>query len=159
MDIEKGIHSMSRFHGIASLLLILIATATGFIVISSTSPSLAGIYAAITLLSSGCIIYSYCLKCTCRETACGHVLPGKLTAFFPDRKSGAYTPLDFIATGVAIILIISFPQYWLWKYKPLFAVFWILIVVALADILLCVCRRCQNENCPLSSGGNLRDEC
>ena len=150
---------MPRFHGVFSLLLIFISVAAGFIAVSSTSALLAGIYAIIALLSSMGIVYFYCSKCACSEYACGHVLPGKLVQFFPERKSKNYSGSDFFATGTAIALIIGFPQYWLWKYTPLFAVFWVLMIIALAEILLCVCNHCENSLCLIRKNASAGDQC
>lgn len=138
---------MNRFHGMCSLILIAISIAIGVIAIWFVSIVPAMIYMALTIAAFGCVLYFYCLKCTCRLDSCGHVLPGKLTTLFPPRPPGKYSAFDMAATSVAMVVIVLFPQYWLWKYKPLFFIFWTLLVIGVIDILFYVCKDCDNELC------------
>ena len=140
---------MNRFHGVFSLILMCISVAIGIAAISFTSMAHALIYIAITIASFGCVLHFYCLKCPSRLDSCGHVLPGKLTALLPSRESEKYSALDILATVIAVGLIILFPQYWLWKHKLLFFVFWLILVIAFLEILLFVCKECNNKNCPI----------
>jgi len=140
---------MNRFHGIVSLILICISIGIGGVAIFYSSLFQAVIYGVITLIAFGCIVYFYCKKCPCRDDSCGHVLPGRLTALFPKRTSDKYSPLDFAATFIAMAIIVLFPQYWLWKHKLLFGVFWIFLIIGLLDILFFVCKECKNEYCPM----------
>jgi hypothetical protein len=51
-------------------------------------------------------------------------------------------------TFISLLLIIFFPQFWLWKIKYLFILFWILLSISGAMILLFVCNKCDNKKCP-----------
>jgi len=140
---------MNKIHGILSFILVFIAILIGIVAISFTSILHVIIYAGVLLIAFGCVIYFYCGKCTCKSDSCGHVLPGKLTKFFPDRPSDGYSPLDFFITYVAMALIVLYPQYWLWKHKLLFFLFWILTIISLVDIFMHVCKDCKNKHCPM----------
>jgi hypothetical protein len=132
-----------------SLMLMCISVIIGIIAISFTNKLLTVIYVAITIVSFGGVLYFYCLKCPSKDNCCGHVLPGKLAVLFPKRKSEKYSSFDILATLIALALIIVFPQYWLWKYKILFFVFWLIFAIATLEILLFVCKECKNEKCPM----------
>jgi hypothetical protein len=140
---------MNKIHGVLSIILFFISIVIGLIAISFTSITHVIIYAGILPVAFGCVIYFYCGKCTCRSDFCGHIIPGKLTKLFPDRPPGAYSTLDFFITSVAMALITLYPQYWLWKFKLLFLICWILVIVGLVDIFLFVCKECKNEHCPM----------
>ena len=86
---------MNKIHGILSFILVFISIVIGMIAISFSSILHVIIYAGVLLIAFGCVIYFYCGKCTCRSASCGHVLPGKLTKFIPNRPSGGYSALDF----------------------------------------------------------------
>ncbi len=150
---------MNLFHGVFSLVLIVISIVIGIVAISFTSVVQALIYIAITIFAFGCVVYFYCLKCPCRLDSCGHVLPGKLTSLFPKRPSDTYLALDILATVIALAIIIFFPQYWLWKYKILFLVFWLLLLIGTAEILLFVCKECKNAKCPVNPKSKRINEC
>ena len=137
-----------KFHGVVSLLLIFAAVIIALIYMLTLAGNLGLVYLAIIIVANPIVLYSYCAKCLCREEACSHVVPGMLTRFLPTRKQGPYTWGDYVWTGVPLIVLLGFPQVWLWQNKTLFVVFWILLVVGLIEILFLVCPRCQNENCP-----------
>jgi len=145
---------MNKIHGILSFILVFISIVIGMAAISFTSLVHVFIYAGVLFIAFGCVIYFYCGKCTCRLDSCGHVLPGKLTKLFPDRPSDGYSPIDFFITSIAMALIVLYPQYWLWKHKLLFFVFWILLVISVIDILLFVCKECENKKCPICPNFN-----
>ena len=137
-----------KFHGVVSLLLIFAAVIVALIYMLSLAINLGLVYLAIIVTANPIDLYASCAKCLCREDACSHVLPGKLTRLLPARKQGPYTNGDYFWTGVSLIALLGFPQVWLWQNKTLFFVFWILLVVGLIEILFLVCPRCRNENCP-----------
>ncbi len=137
------------FHGVFSLILLAIAVMVGFISILGESISMGLLYAGIMLIAPMILIYSFCSKCACRLDGCGHVLPGKLTQILPGREQGPYTFWDLFWTIVPIAALFVFPQFWLWKNKILFIIFWSLCLMGLVEILLFVCRSCMNEKCPV----------
>lgn len=142
-----------QIHGILSLVVITAAVITAFLGIVQSSLFWAVLYLAGILLSSLIIVYSFCTKCPCRDTSCGHVIPGKLTRFFPRRREGPYTLADMVGVVVPVVFIVVFPQYWLLSnigYFILFVVFWILAAV---DIQFFVCRVCTNTYCPFFQNG------
>ncbi len=137
-----------RFHGVSSLILIFLAVAVAWVYLLNLSSTGGLVYLSIIIVTTPVILFGYCAKCTCRENACSHVFPGKLTRWLPSRNQGPYTFGDYFWTGISLIALLGFPQIWLWQSKSAFIAFWILLVVGLAEILLLVCPRCKNENCP-----------
>ena len=140
-----------RFHGVLSLVFISIAVIIALIYMQSHSNSLGLLYLLIILLSVPMVIFSYCAKCTCKDRACSHVLPGMLTRLLPERKQGPYTKGDYFWTAVSLAALLGFPLFWLWQSKPLFVVYSTLLLIGLLEILLLVCRACSNQNCPVST--------
>lgn len=136
-------------HGILSLILFFMAVGIGAISIVQTSSLMAITYMLTSAISFVLIVYSYCSKCSCRKHTCGHVLPGIITRFLPHRIEASYTIMDYIGVALPIIVIVVFPQYWLKNNILLLVSFWSLILVAVVDILLKVCKGCENENCRL----------
>jgi hypothetical protein len=135
------------FHGVFSLLLFILAVAGALITLWRQSPWLGLLYLAITGLSAYGILFAYCCKCGVRFDNCSHVFPGRLTLLLPQRKQGPYTFGDIIATGLFLVVILVFPQYWLLQNMTAMILFWLLAIIALVDILLFVCRQCENRGC------------
>ena len=140
-----------KFHGLVSLVLILVAIIIALTFMQHHSSSLGLIYLLIIVSSIPTILFSYCAKCTCKDGACSHVVPGMLTRLLPKRKQGPYTKADFFWTAVSLTALLGFPQIWLWKSKPLFVLYWILLFIGLLEILSLVCRACSNQNCPVNT--------
>jgi hypothetical protein len=141
-------------HGILSLLIMVAAVLTGtFAITQSSSVIWAALYLVGTLLSGLVIIYSFCTKCPCRNTSCGHVIPGKLTRLFPRRHGGRYAYSDMAGVTVPLVFLIVFPQYWLLSNPPLFILFAALCLIAAADIQFFVCKGCTNHFCPFFQEG------
>lgn len=141
----------NKFHGVCSLILILSAVLIALIYLLSQSPVLGLAYLGIMILANPIVLYAYCAKCLCRDDACSHVFPGKLTRLLPSRKQGPYTRMDYFWTSLSLIALFGFPVAWLWQNRLLFFGYWILLGVGLAEILLFVCRTCRNENCLMCS--------
>ena len=148
---------MRNSHGLISLALIGIAVLAALAVIYRRSPALAAIYLALAAIASLAILYSYCAKCEGRDQHCGHVFPGKLTRWLPQRKAGAYRLTDLLVTGGSLALIFFLPQYWIWQNKAVLAIFWGLTGVALSEILLRVCPDCRNSNCMLCQKNKIQE--
>ena len=140
----------SKFHGVFSLILILAAVVMALIHVLGVSLGWGLVYLGIIIVANPIILYSYCAKCLCREHACSHVFPGKLTSLLPARKQGPYSFVDYLGTALPLIALFGFPQFWLWQRKSAFIAYWILILLGLIEILLLVCRHCENENCPMN---------
>ena len=110
------------------------------------------VYLVGILLSCLVIIYSFCTKCPCRKTDCGHVIPGKLTRFFPPARKGLTPSWDKTGVVVPIVFVIVFPQYWLLSHPLYSVVFAVLCLIAAADIQFFVCKGCTNCFCPFFQG-------
>ena len=139
---------VSKFHGIFSLLLILasVVIAAGYLL--GNFPGWGLVYIGIIVLANPLVLYSYCAKCLCRQDACSHVVPGKLTRLLPARRQAPYSFWDYFATAIALAVLLGFPQIWLWRSTGLWVLFWILVAIGLIEILIFVCRTCRNANCP-----------
>jgi len=137
-----------QLHGMISLVLILLSIIVALSALISESVTLGVGYLVIALVSPLIILYAFCAKCLCRE-ACRHVLPGRLTRFFPKRPQTDYTRSDIFWTVVPLMALFIFPQFWIWKNKALFFLFWILCLAGVLEIFLLVCRGCRNTRCPI----------
>ena len=142
-------------HGIISIILAGISFVIAFLSIIQLSNVAAFIYLALILLGFISIIYSYCTKCEGRFN-CAHVFIGKIAQVFPKRKDKGYSTFDYIGLLVPLVLIIGFPQYWLWKTPELLIPFWILFIVSGLEIKKYVCVKCLNTKCVLC---NKRGNC
>jgi membrane-bound metal-dependent hydrolase YbcI (DUF457 family) len=143
-----------QIHGILSLLIMFAAVLTATLaIIRSSSVIWAALYVVGILLSSLIIVYSFCTKCPCRNTGCGHVIPGILTRLFPPRPEGLYTFMDLAGVAIPLVFLIVFPQYWLLSNPPLFILFAVLCLIAAADIQFFVCKGCTNRFCPFCQEG------
>ena len=138
----------SKFHGVFSLLLIATAVVIASAYMFSQSLGWGLVYLAVIMLANPIVLYSYCAKCLCREDACSHYFPGKLTRLLPDRKPAPYSFIDYMGTAISLLVVFGFPQFWLWQNLAIFFVFWGVLIIGLVEILLFVCRTCDNTNCP-----------
>ncbi len=137
----------ARLHGLTSLGLVTAALLIALAAIFRLSWGWGLAYLLGSGLSLGVIIYAFCAKCPCR-THCGHVIPGKVAVALTNRHTGPYTGPEIALTGLSLLWLIGLPQPWLWQYKGLFIVFWLLNAVALLQIASFVCRACDNVYCP-----------
>ena len=140
---------MSRFHGVLSLVLVAVSLLIGVYALMGESMITGIAYLAVTTVSISVILYSYCSKCQCRLNSCGHVIPGKLTRFLPDRPDSGYNIFDYMGVVFPLTVMILLPQLSLWKNKILFFFFWAFLVIALMEIFFFVCRACRNDRCLL----------
>jgi len=141
--------NIKKFNGVFSLILLLAAVCVGVYAIAKYSVVIGAVYIGITAFCVLGIIYSFCAKCECRSGSCSHVIPGKMTNLFPDRKQTNYSFGDIFFTIVSLLVILLFPQYWLWRNTSLVILFWILIAAAVVEILFFVCKNCKNKKCPV----------
>ncbi|RDU25005.1 hypothetical protein [Anaerosacchariphilus polymeriproducens] len=138
-----------KFHGVFSLLIIMFAMLIGLVSIMLHSIQIGLFYITALFLLPIVVIFSYCSKCMCRLEDCGHVFPGKITKLLPKRKVREYYLKDILGVMIPALILCGFPQYWLWKCKPLFFIFWALLLIGIAEIYLFVCKKCRNVNCKL----------
>ncbi len=134
-------------HGVLSLVFGGVAALIALSVIGSSSIFLAVLYGCILVLAGIAILYSYCAKCRCRATTCGHVIPGMLTRYLPRRLSGRYSIIDRFGILFPAAIILAYPQYWLAGNFPVWGAFWILIIGAAAEVRIFNCPRCTNRFC------------
>ena len=137
----------NKFHGVFSLILFTLAIIAGLVSLSKHSiwPALA--YLLVTGLAAAGILYAYCAKCVARQDNCSHVFPGRLTRHLPQRRQGPYKIRDIGATMFLLVVIVVFPQYWLVQDMKAMILFWLPALLAVTEILLFVCRQCENTSC------------
>ena len=143
-----------QIHGIFSLLILFAAVLTATLAIVQSSVIWAVLYLVGILLSCLVVLYSFCVKCPCRNTDCRHVIPGRLTRFFPRREEGPYTFWDKTGLVVPIVFMTVFPQYWLLKHPVHFYLFVVFLLIAAEDIQFFVCKGCTNCFCPFFQEGS-----
>jgi hypothetical protein len=139
-----------RTHGVLTLLLLLLALLTGLVGIALVAVLPAVLYALIIAAGLPLVIYLFCGKCVCRGERCLMVYPGRLSMRLPDRRGEAYTTGDAAGIIGTLVLLAVFPLYWLWQATPLFVLFVVLALAAHAEVMLVVCRACENCRCPVN---------
>jgi hypothetical protein len=138
-------------YGVWSLILIFLAVAVGVVAIARFSKLIALMYIIVSLVSFIIIVYSFCAKCPCRQSECGHVLPGKLTKLLPNRAEGFYTKRDYFGVLIPLLLMLGIPQIWLAARLQLMIIFWALFIIAGVEIAIKICKSCENRYCPINS--------
>lgn len=137
-----------NFHGLLSLALVSFAIAISIVSVLQQSVLYGLFYLLLLCLIAIHIIKGLCAICPSRNS-CGHLIPGFVAkTVFPKISPRPFLKAEFIVLVVEIVLIISIPQYWLFKNSTLFIMYWFLFIVAGVEILLFVCRKCKNEYCP-----------
>jgi hypothetical protein len=137
----------SRFHGILSIALVLLALFGSSFVIFLSNNILGIIYFILIPILFTIIARLYCTKCQhTLDDTCRHVIIGKIAKVFKYRDE-RYTAIDIIGTSIAVIFLVSTPQYWLIRTPYLFLAFWVLFLIAGIDIFAFVCKDCRNKNC------------
>jgi len=140
-----------RLHGITSLGLVAVATVIAAIAMFQTSWVLGVVYLALCAVSLLSIVYAYCAKCPCKER-CAHVFLGRAAMSF-NRQPGPYSTAELTALILSLLLLLGFPQFWLWRYTGLFVAYWVLSGIALVQVRIVVCRTCENVYCSLKGEG------
>jgi hypothetical protein len=139
-----------RLHGLFSVILFYIAMGLGLYVIFPASPKMGLVFVGLILAATGGIVYSFCSKCPCQARNCSHILLGWIANLLPRRKPSAYTWRDISGLLLSFLVVLVFPQAWLWPHRVMFILFWVLCVLTVLDILLAVCPECKNALCPLN---------
>jgi hypothetical protein len=145
-------------HGLLSLVFLSVSAVIAFFFIGRSSVLLAVLYGCVLGLSGIAVLYSFCAKCMCRDTTCGHVIPGMLTRYLPRRLSGRYTAGDKVGVLIPVLVSLVYPQYWLIGNLGAWSAFWILIIGAAAEIRTHVCYGCANRHCPLRQSPKVEPE-
>lgn len=136
-----------QFHGISSIILVGVSIAIAAVALFMTSWMLGAGYLVLSIAAGQLIIRAYCAKCPCKAH-CAHVLPGKV-AMNISRTPGPYTPAEMAILGISLLVLMGFPQYWLWQHTGFFIAFWALNAIAVIQIRKVVCKACNNIYCPL----------
>jgi uncharacterized membrane protein YuzA (DUF378 family) len=136
-------------HGMLSLVILSGSFIIALLFIGKSSVLLAILYGCVLGLSGVVILYSFCSKCMCRDTTCGHVFPGIFTRYLPRRKAGRYTLIDRIGLLLPITVSLIYPQYWLIGNLWGLGAFWILFIGGAVETRTRVCRGCMNRHCPV----------
>lgn len=101
------------------------------------------------------ILFFYCRKCShIKSHTCRHWLPGLLVNKWFKKSAYPYTLIDIIVVATALLLIIGFPQIWLWNNYIFLILFWSHIIIALLMISLFVCKNCFNKSCKFCPNKN-----
>ncbi|MFH1194989.1 MAG: hypothetical protein V1720_04720 [bacterium] len=137
-----------NFHGLFSLLLVVIAIALSIFVLFNASLIFGACYLIFCLIGGVMILRVFCAKCPGRNN-CGHFFPGIITAkLFPGISPKPFTKKELLLLSLIIIVMISIPQNLLFQRIELFAAYWMILIVAGIEIKLTVCTKCKNEFCP-----------
>jgi len=143
-------HLTPRFHGVLTLTLLVLALLTGLVGIALTATVPAVLYGLMIVAGLPLVVYLFCGKCVCRGDRCLMVYPGRLSVKMPTRTTEAYTKGDAAGILGTLVLLAAFPLYWLWQTPPLFILFGVLAMAAHGEVLLVVCRACENCRCPVN---------
>jgi len=135
-----------RFHGITSLILVLLACGLGLVAILLDSWGWGLIYLGVMAGAPIVVVRTYCAKCACKEH-CAHVWPGKIARSFA-KDPGPYPVAEIMSVVVALAALIGLPQFWLWQRAILLVPFWAFTGIALTQIRLAICPACHNTFCP-----------
>jgi hypothetical protein len=137
-------------HGMLSLVFFSLSVVIGLFSIGQSSVLLAILYLCVLGLSGFVIVFSFCARCMCRNTSCGHVIPGMLTGYLPRRMSGRYSREDRFGFLIPAVGSLVYPQYWLVNHLWWLVAFWILFLIGMVETRTRVCRGCQNRHCMIT---------
>ncbi|NPD46127.1 MULTISPECIES: hypothetical protein [unclassified Lentimicrobium] len=135
-----------KVHGSISMLLFFACIGIADYALFNYSKILGLIYLMIVIVGFSFIALTYCTKCPIRER-CNHLILGFVSKL-REYNYNSYTNLDIISTLFAV-LVIAFPQYWMFESFYLFLIFWILMLIAGVEIFFVVCSKCGNKKCAL----------
>ncbi len=135
-------------HGLLSLSLAGLAVVLSIGAMWQQSWLAASAYVIILSAIALNVIKGFCAICPSRES-CGHLIPGFIAkTLFPNISPRPFTKAGFMVLAAEIALIILIPQYWLFRKVEIFALYWLLFIVAGIEIFNFVCKKCLNEYCP-----------
>ncbi|RJP77199.1 MAG: hypothetical protein C4524_08730 [Candidatus Zixiibacteriota bacterium] len=139
-----------RVHGVAGVGLFFAAVGVGLAAVGVQSLLWGAVYLGVVLAGVWGILTSFCAKCPCQAKRCSHIILGPMARLAPRRRPGPYTRGDVGGLIVSFLVILIFPQPWLWDKLWVGLVFWSAALAAAGDILVAVCPRCLNVRCPLN---------
>lgn len=101
------------------------------------------------------MLRTYCRKCPhLARGTCRHVLPGWIVGnLFHPRPPGPYSFRELLIAFFPVVMIMAFPQYWLFQHKAVFFAFWGLMAVAVVIVRMGVCPVCENGHCIMARSG------
>jgi len=146
-----------RIHGVISLILFAIAILIAINAVFAHRILFGIIYSIFLPIGSLLAISGFCPKCPhVADRTCRHVIPGEIVRLFPSGHTGGkYRARDYLILIVPILLIIGIPQISLLRQGVLsFGVFWGIMALTVAEILVFVCNSCRNANCPANKYRN-----
>jgi len=129
--------------------LMLLWLALGVSAVLYYNVALGVVYILIIALSFVITAYSMCAKCPCRLESCAHIWLGRLAELLPRREPGKYTSWDGMGSVLYLVGLHALPQYWLWRHKALFVLFWALSAGVFVMLHFAACPTCKNRYCPL----------
>ncbi len=142
---------MARIHGLIAVVMLFAAFLAGGYVVFRDSMVFGVIYAAVIAVFFIVIPAVYCEKCPCRDK-CMHAILGPISKFIrPHPDKSYYTAMDVVLTLAIAAAAVVFPQLWLLKDIPLLIFYWAAVGLAAGEVLLFVCRGCENEKCPMKN--------
>jgi hypothetical protein len=138
-----------KIPGLTSIILFFIAIGIAAVDLFTVSISLGIVNIVLLPLIFLNVFYWYCRKCPhIMNGTCRHVILGKIThGLFNAVAPAKYSFKEIIFTLLPLIILIIFPQYWLFQNKYLFIAFWIFMLVAVIIVRTGVCTGCKNTNC------------
>ncbi len=142
-----------KIPGLSSIALMFIAIVLADIRLFTISITSGVIYTVLIPILFLFVLYCYCRKCPhsangATKGTCRHVILGKITSsLFGNSKPAKYTIKEILSALIPLLILIAFPQYWLFRDITLFIVFWILMLAAGIIVRTGVCPGCKNVNC------------
>lgn len=140
--------SKIKYHGITSILLIVVSFSIGCVELYRHSLLLLFTELAFTVFALVFIGKGYCAKCECREN-CNHILFGKVSLLLSKYNEGPYTITDWVTVSLPIIVVIAFPQFWLYKNQTMMILYWIFFSIGAIDAVIFGCAKCMNKRCAM----------
>lgn len=139
-----------KITGVLSLLTFILAVFYSVIIIWNET-LIGGIFYLLgSFISMNLILFFYCCKCKCKDENCGHILPGKITKFFPERKIEPYNFLDYIMSLISILFMVAVPLLFFGSELNRYLIFYGLLLFTVLLINRFVCVGCDNESCFLA---------
>ena len=139
---------MRKIHGMVGIALMGLPQVLAGVILLKKSIPLFILFLAIAAVSVVGLLHSYCAKCGCRETGCGHLFVGPLSAkLFPKTIPAPYTVVDYLISLGPVLLLVILPQPFLSTMQLL--AYWGITALGAIDIGFFVCKGCGDRQCLL----------
>lgn len=136
-------------HGYVSIIWFFGALVLNMISIIKSSVIIGVCYGVYIVLYFFLVAFLFCRTCPhALDDTCKHYFIGRLTKFMPQAKSDKTRTLSSIFVLILSLILIGFPQVYLFKHILLLISSWVLILIAVIEIATKVCKECKNHNCP-----------